>query len=105
MRSLMLVVLSLALATPGWATCPPIHRSATVLRQFQRLHPCPSTGRTTGACPGWVKDHIRALCLTGPAGDVVENLQWQTIHDARVKDIKERRECHVAPGHCAHQGD
>jgi hypothetical protein len=29
--------------------------------EFQRQHPCPSTGRATGACPGYIKDHIVPL--------------------------------------------
>ena len=36
-------------------------RSREVAREFQREHPCPSTGLTTGACPGYRKDHIKAL--------------------------------------------
>jgi hypothetical protein len=28
------------------------HRSRAVAREFQREHPCPSTGLTSGACPG-----------------------------------------------------
>ena len=27
-------------------------RDRTVPRRFQRLHPCPATGKITGACPG-----------------------------------------------------
>ena len=42
------------------------YRSSTVKHEFQRLHPCPSTGRTTDTCPGYVKDHIRALDCGGP---------------------------------------
>src|SRR5260370_19951592 len=34
------------------------YRSREVTREFQREHPCPSTGRTSGACPGYRKDHI-----------------------------------------------
>jgi hypothetical protein len=67
-------------------------RSAAVLRAFQRLHPCPSTGKTTGTCPGWIKDHIRALCDGG--ADAVANLQWQTVVQAKAKD---RTECHHRP--------
>jgi hypothetical protein len=33
-------------------------------------------GRTSGACPGYVKDHIKALKCGGL--DAVLNLQWQT---------------------------
>ena len=43
----------------------------------------PSTGKTSGACPGYRKDHIRPLTCGGP--DKVQNLQWQTIADARAK--------------------
>ena len=31
-------------------------RSREVTREFQREHPCPSTGHTGGACPGYRKD-------------------------------------------------
>lgn len=64
------------------------HRSRAVTEAFQRLHPCPSTGRTTGACPGWRKDHVRALCVGG--ADTVENMAWQTVEEAKRKD---RWEC------------
>jgi hypothetical protein len=67
------------------------HRSRTVTREFQREHPCPSTGRTAGACPGFRKDHIVPLACGGP--DTVQNLQWQTIRDARGKDQWERKAC------------
>jgi len=53
-------------------------------RQFQRLHPCPSTGKPTGACPGYVVDHIVPLKRGGP--DQLSNMQWQTIADAKAKD-------------------
>jgi hypothetical protein len=51
------------------------HRSASVKREFQLTHPCPSTGLTSGACPGWVKDHIVPLVCGGP--DAPSNMQWQ----------------------------
>lgn len=67
------------------------HRSYAAKREFQREHPCPSTGRTSGACPGYVKDHIKPLACRGP--DTAANLQWQTIQAARVKDKWERKSC------------
>src|SRR5262245_2753528 len=67
------------------------HRSRAVAQEFQRLHPCPSTGRTTGACPGYIKDHIRALDCGGP--DSVTNMQWQTVAAAKAKDRWERKAC------------
>jgi hypothetical protein len=44
------------------------YRSQTVKHEFQRQHPCPSTGRPTGACPGYIKDHIVSLACGGPDG-------------------------------------
>ena len=67
------------------------YRSYSVKHEFQRQHPCPSTGRTTGACPGYIKDHIRALDCGGP--DSVENMQWQTVAEAKAKDKWERKGC------------
>ena len=48
------------------------------------MNPCPSTGKSYGACPGWIKDHIVALCKGG--ADAVWNLQWQTVAEAKAKD-------------------
>jgi hypothetical protein len=67
------------------------HRSREVTREFQREHPCPSTGRPSGACPGYRKDHIVPLGCGGP--DAVSNLQWQTVAAAKAKDRWEVREC------------
>jgi hypothetical protein len=66
-------------------------RSRAVAREFQRDHPCSSTGLPTGPCPGFWKDHIVPLACGGP--DAVSNMQWQTIADARAKDEWERRAC------------
>lgn len=67
---------------------PCFPRSREVAREFQRQHPCPSTGKKSGACPGYVRDHIKALCAGGR--DTVSNMQWQTIMAAKLKD---RTEC------------
>ncbi len=71
------------------ATCPRdgegrIKRSRTAIREFQKMHPCPSTGRTSGACPGYVIDHIVALKRGG--ADSPRNMQWQTVAEAKAKD-------------------
>lgn len=34
-----------------------IARSSTARRDFTRSHPCPSTGRSSGACSGFVGTH------------------------------------------------
>jgi hypothetical protein len=38
-----------------------IRRSASARRAFKESHPCPATGSSAGACPGFVIDHIKAL--------------------------------------------
>src|SRR5206468_9974219 len=38
-----------------------IKRSAEAKHDFQKSNPCPSTGRTLGACPGYVIDHVTPL--------------------------------------------
>ena len=62
----------------------PASRSAAARRKFQRLHPCPATGQPTGACTGYVVDHIIPLKRGGP--DTPSNMQWQTIAEAKAKD-------------------
>jgi hypothetical protein len=60
------------------------HRSAVARRAFMRQHPCPSTGKSYGACPGYIVDHIRPLKRGGP--DTPGNMQWQTEEAAKAKD-------------------
>jgi hypothetical protein len=38
-----------------------IRRSTAAKNAFKRLHPCPSTGRNSGSCPGYVIDHVNPL--------------------------------------------
>jgi len=64
-----------------------IARSAKARRDFKKLHPCPATGLATGACPGWVIDHIIALKRGG--ADAPSNMQWQTVEAAKSKDLTE----------------
>ena len=42
------------------------YRSREVTREFQREHPCPSTGKPSGGCPGYRKDHIKPVACGGP---------------------------------------
>jgi hypothetical protein len=65
-----------------------IKRDAKVLREFQKIHPCPSTGSTTGACPGWKKDHVISLACRGV--DAVRNMQWLDDITKAFKDAFER---------------
>lgn len=66
-------------------------RSNSARTAFKRLSLCPSTGRPTGPCPGWVIDHVTPLACGGP--DAPSNMQWQTTADARAKDRWERKGC------------
>jgi hypothetical protein len=85
-----ILMIAIELALPGPLSARE-YRSREVAREFQREHPFPSTGQTRGACPGYRKDHIKALACGGP--DAVWNMQWQTIRDARAKDRWELRPC------------
>ena len=84
------VVLAFALLATTTAKAR-IHRSTAAKHEFQREHPCPSTGQRRGRCPGYVIDHVRRLCAGGP--DRPDNMQWQTVADAKAKDWVERRMC------------
>ena len=92
MRTVLLipVLLAVCLAPPVSASARE-QRSASVKREFQLTHPCPATGLTSGACPGWVKDHIVPLACGGP--DAPSNMQWQTTREARAKDKWEAKGC------------
>src|SRR5438132_11914221 len=61
-----------------------IKRSETAKRDFEHHHPCPSTGKTSGACPGYVIDHVVPLKRGG--ADDPGNMQWQTTGAAKAKD-------------------
>jgi hypothetical protein len=64
-----------------------IRRSTAARSAFRRANPCPATQKTTGACPGYVVDHIKALKSGG--ADEPANMQWQTREEAREKDRTE----------------
>lgn len=66
-------------------------RSASSIAEFKHQQPCPSTGRSRGACPGYVIDHIEPLCAGGP--DIPSNMQWQSVDEAKAKDKIEVRQC------------
>ena len=66
-------------------------RDHKALREFQRDNPCPATHKRRNACPGWIIDHVIPLCAGG--ADHKANMQWQTVTDAKVKDVQEKRQC------------
>jgi hypothetical protein len=65
-----------------------IRRSTAAKDAFKREHPCPSTGKSSGSCPGYVIDHVQPLECGG--ADAPFNMQWQTIADGKAKDRTER---------------
>ena len=81
-------LVGIATAEAATTKAETVHRSQATPRAFQQSNPCPSTGKTTGACPGFIKDHVIPLCKGGP--DTAANLQWQTTAAAKEKD---RVEC------------
>jgi len=89
----MALLAAIALIVPSQATGTakrdPAERAA-----FMKLHPCPATGKTRGACPGYVVDHVKPLCAGGR--DHPSNMQWQTRAEARIKDRQERQMCRAA---------
>ena len=59
-------------------------RSGRARAEFKKTHACPSTGRSSGGCPGYVIDHVVPLKRGGP--DRPSNMQWQTKAEATAKD-------------------
>jgi len=71
-----------------------IHRRSDVIAAFKRLHPCPATLKTVGACPGWQANHVVPLACGGC--DAVSNLVWvptdiKTCSQPHCVDRYERR--------------
>ena len=86
-RQCLIAGVALAVSTSSLA----LPRSPSVKAEFRKTHPCPSTGRKTGACPGWQVDHRQALVCGG--ADTVDNLQWLTVEAHREKTRWDLRAC------------
>lgn len=89
-RAVPLFLLLLSLSSSAGAGPTPARSRASVTA-FRKTHPCPATGKTTGACPGWVIDHAVPLCWGGP--DDPSNLIWQERAQSFKKDAFERAAC------------
>lgn len=88
MRRVLMLLASFFMAIPTAAALP---RSAAAKAAFRHAHLCPATALSRGPCPGWVVDHVVPLCAGGP--DRPDNMQWQTVAAAKLKDHDERRLC------------
>jgi len=64
-----------------------IARSSAAKYGFKNSHPCPSTGRSSGLCPGYVIDHVTPLTPDG--ADSPSNMQWQTAEAEKIGDKTE----------------
>lgn len=90
MRAAIAAALTAAAIAAGLATDADA-RSKTEVRHFKTEHPCPSTGKAKGSCPGYVVDHRVPLCAGG--ADHPSNMQWQTTEEGKIKDRTERKQC------------
>ena len=92
--AMLLLLLSFAIAVPAFARGVArnkhgrIKRSSAAKHAFERQHPCPSTGTTSGRCPGYVVDHVSPLECGG--ADAPGDMQWQTVAEGKAKDKTER---------------
>ena len=78
MRKVRLTLFLTLLSVSAFAKGP------SAARLFRQFNPCPSTGKTSGRCPGYVLHHIQALKLGGK--DTPSNLQWLGKAEAKVQD-------------------
>lgn len=92
--ALLCLVVAIVAATAPSSAEAKIPRDRAQVRAFRAEHPCPSTGRTRGACPGWHVDHVTALCAGG--ADHPSNMQWITREDHRLKTFVDVHECRKA---------
>ena len=61
-----------------------IARSQSATNDFKKQHPFPSIGKSSGACPGYVIDHVKPLKRGG--ADDPSNIQRQTKAAVKQKD-------------------
>ena len=79
-------------------------RSSQVIAAFKRQWACPSTGKHSGACPGWAIDHV--IPLDCGALDVVWNMQWlpNEIKSAKGEFSKDHFERRIYGGNAMSKG-
>lgn len=80
----LILIAALILASSAIAT----QRDPAQRREFHQQNACPSTGRTSGACPGYQVDHRQPLAAEG--ADRPSNMQWLSVEQHRAKTRYER---------------
>jgi hypothetical protein len=58
-------------------------RSARARTDFQKLRPCPATGKREGACPGYTISYLKPLNKGG--ANAPSNMQWKATQVAKAK--------------------
>lgn len=89
--ALACVALSAALALVQSSAASASERSRSARAEFVRQNPCPATGKSRGACPGWHVDHVTPLKCRG--ADAPHNMQWLTVQQHKIKTAQEARLC------------
>jgi hypothetical protein len=58
-------------------------RTARAKADFQKLKPCPATGKRDGTCPGYTIAYVKALNKGG--ANAPSNMQWKATQVAKAK--------------------
>jgi hypothetical protein len=85
------IICLVAIFCAPYSTYAKTHRSHAAIAAFEARHPCPANGLAKGPCKGYIIDHIKPLACGG--ADHPNNMQWQTVGDAKAKDKWERKDC------------
>lgn len=89
-----ITVAALVLGGLGLPVAQALPRSSAVKSEFRQANPCPATGKTRGACPGWQIDHMHPLCAGGI--DHPSNLNWIRTEDHKRKTRQDVKACRAA---------
>ena len=76
-------------AQPAAVDAPPAApvRPSSAKENFRKANPCPSTGRSSGSCPGYEVEHMNPPACGG--ADSPGNMQWVQASAARKKGAPE----------------
>lgn len=75
--------LALALSAPPYPTKEEVAQKSDPQSDFRQVQPCPSTGRSTGSCPGWKITYIKPLECRGK--DEPANMRWRPNNDYQTQ--------------------